>query len=363
MLIIDCRKALDSGIGTYIRELVPRVCRILAGREICLLLSDPSITWGKEVAASLGQSVSIKFIDQHPFTITEQIELRRILRKDDVFWATSISHPLFYNGNLVVTVHDVAQLALPICTYGVFTRLGCFTFLKSIKATANSIIFVSKFSRSEFSRLLGEPQQASAVTYLGVSDRWRDKNEQKTAIHKAPYLLCISSNRPHKNLQTLTKAYLKLMDKIPYDLILIGPDTDKLAYPSDNSLLLGALDNRIHLMGQVDEKILMNYVVNAEALVFPSLYEGFGLPILESMAVGTPVICSDIASLPEVCGDCALYFDPHNDDSLVSSIQKYSEMDHFQRESMRRRGFDRARSFNWDITANQTVDILLKTLS
>ncbi len=363
MLIIDCRKALDSGIGTYIRELVPRVCRILAGREICLLLSDPSITWGKEVAASLGEGVSIKFFDQQPFTIAEQIELRRILKKDDVFWATSLSHPLFYKGKLVVTVHDVAQLALPICTYGIFTRLGCLTFLKSIKATANFIIFVSNFSRSEFSRLLGEPQQASAVTYLGVSDSWRDNNEQRTAIHKAPYLLCISSNRPHKNLNGLLRAYLKLMDKIPYDLIFIGPDTNKLDYPSVNRLLIGALDTRIHLMGQVDEKILMKYVFNAEALVFPSLYEGFGLPILESMAVGTPVICSDVASLPEVCGDCALYFDPLDEDSLVSSIQKYSDMDHFDRESMRRRGADRAHLFNWDVTANQTADILLKSLS
>jgi glycosyltransferase involved in cell wall biosynthesis len=121
-------------------------------------------------------------------------------------------------------------------------------------------------------------------------------------------------------------------------------------------------DARIQLLGKISKELLQRYVAHAEALVFPSLYEGFGLPPLEAMASGCPVVVSRAASIPEVCGDAAVYVDPSDVTSIIQGIERILN-DSALREALRCRGIERARHFTWENTVTSTLTVLDRVLS
>jgi alpha-1,3-rhamnosyl/mannosyltransferase len=167
------------------------------------------------------------------------------------------------------------------------------------------------------------------------------------------YLLYVGSNKPHKNLPALVDAYARLGDTPP--LLLAGTQDPRYPQVGRRVEQLG-LENRVRILGAIPEEDLPALYGNALALVFPSLYEGFGLPPLEAMACGAPVACSDIPSLREAAGQAALWFDPSSPDSIASALEKILD-DQELRAALRASGLRRAAELTWDLAAQKTLDV------
>jgi len=363
MLFIDARKAYDAGIGTYIRELIPRVLLRMYDQPCTILLSESSLSWFAELQSQVPQKLKSQIISAPPFSISEQFILRSYLNCKDLFWATSLSHPLHHDCPLVVTVHDVAQLALPSKFFrDRLTKVAIQLFFKSINRSAQELLFVSHFTQSEYNRLVASPTQTSTVTPLGVNANWFNSSNHGPSPNNKPYFISVSSIRPHKNFEFLLKAFEAVVDKIPHQLVIVGDDQGLKRVDVGLTSLIKRLGNRVRFLGRIPDAALKTWVANAEAMVFPSLYEGFGLPPIEAMAAGCPVLSSSAGALKEVCGNAAQYFDPYNSESLQRCLLDHSNIDSVEKKLQIELGVRRAQDYTWDKTADLTVLVLLRVL-
>src|SRR5262249_25179314 len=157
-----------------------------------------------------------------------------------------------------------------------------------------------------------------------------------------------------KNLTRLLQAFRSITDRIPHHLVIAGQSEGFLTGDEKIAAEAASLKNRVHLTGALDQARLEQYMIHAEALVFPSLYEGFGLPPLEAMACGCPVLTSQAAALPEVCGDAALYADPYHVEDLAEKMVRIT-LDKAMRGELREKGLRRAHYFSWEKSAEATL--------
>jgi glycosyltransferase involved in cell wall biosynthesis len=361
MLVIDARKANDAGIGTYIRQLIPRVLQRLPGTNCTVWLAPTSEDWFADVQEKTGGRVSGEVLIARPFSMREQPVLRRTLRSDHLLWATSLSHPLFWRGPLVATVHDVAQLALPAdLAGGKSAQLGAWVHLQSLRLCARELIFVSEFSRREFEHHVGATSQTTTVTPLGVDAVWTEQIGERPQA--TPYFVSVGSVRPHKNFGFLVRAFAAVADQLPHELVIIGDLRGGRTVDGSIAQQIAQLGTRVRLLGRVPDEELQRWVAHADAMVFPSLYEGFGLPPLEALAAGCPVLCSTAGALQEVCGDAAVYFDPRKPASLQERLLQQAACSPALRAECVARGRMRAREFDWERTADLTAIVLERAL-
>ncbi len=358
VVMVDVRKIADSGIGTYIRNVVPRVIPLMP--EVSFQLLGKTDTAGPFFDGVHGDFKLLES-DAAPLSIEEQLRFPAIISpKIDLYWATHFNVPLTFNGKMLVTVHDIMPTAMRHLSGGfkhdVYVRL----MLAAIRQRAEKVITVSKFTASELERLGRIPRSKMTTIYEGVDASW-SKIERRASPRPKPYLLYVGLVKPHKNLLGLMKAFEKLTENLPHDLVVVG-DRDKIVTRDEESVRFSAkLGDRVVFTGRVSDDALEQYMANAAALVFPSFYEGFGLPPLEAMACGCPVVSSNAASMPEVCGDAALYFDPGNVDDMAAQIQR-CVADESLRTQMILKGKLRAASFSWDSCAGQTADLISECL-
>lgn len=170
-----------------------------------------------------------------------------------------------------------------------------------------------------------------------------------------PYVLAVGNLEPRKNLPGLLRAFARLAPEVPHDLVLVGAEgwlTGEIHATLDELRLGG----RVRMTGFVEDADLPAWYGAADLFVYPSLYEGFGLPVLEAMACGAPVVTSNVSSLPEVAGDAALLVDPSDVDSIAEEMRR-GLTDAALALDLRRRGQLRAADFTWDRTAEQTVAV------
>jgi len=232
-------------------------------------------------------------------------------------------------------------------------------FLKRRLGYAAHVITISDFIRSEICEYLHlPPEKVTAIPMAPdpfFSPRGRRKSQGVVEALGLPrdYLLFVGTLEPRKNLSLLMRAAAACRSHIP--IVLTGWEGwghDALPKATRDQGLRG----RVFTTGYVDEESLACLYSNARALVFPSLYEGFGLPVLEAMACGCPVICSNTASLPEVAGDAALLVDPHDVEELADAIDRVMD-DSALRSDLIRKGFRRAAHFSWEKTARETLAV------
>lgn len=354
-LLVDCRKAWDAGIGTYIRHVVPRVLRRLPLTSVRVLVAP-----GTAKQHDYLDCPQVEFIEDagSPLGLREQWGLRRRLQVDEVFWATSLAHPLFWRGPLMATVHDVAQLALDSRSAGGrLVQCAARLYLESLRRRAAQLLFISEFSAREFKHHVGQPRGLTKVTPLGVDAGWFDVREPVSPGGR-PYFICVGSIRPHKNLQTLLAAFRQVLDKLPHDLVIVGKHDGFRTRESGFQELLAPLRERVRFLGGVDDAILRRQVAGATALVFPSRYEGFGLPPLEAMAAGCPVIASRAGAVVEVCGDAVRYFETRSADSLAAALMAQAGISPGDRLAQVHRGREWVRQYSWERTADLTAQAL-----
>lgn len=354
-VLVDCRKAWDAGIGTYIRNVVPRVLRRLPPMSVRVLIAP-----GTRTTHDYLDSDRLEFVEDAgaSFSLVEQWTLRRIVSSREVFWATSLAHPLLWRGPIAATVHDVAQLALePRLVGGRLVRFAAWLYLGSLRRRAKQLLFISNFTAKEFNQRVGSPYGGTCVTPLGVDPGWF---EIPPPAHPSvrPYFISVGSIRPHKNLATLLTAFRQVMYKLPHDLVIVGRQDGFRTRDSGFNELLAPLGERVRFLGLVEDATLRREVAGAAALVFPSLYEGFGLPPLEAMAAGCPVIASRAGAVMEVCGDAARYFDARDPTSLASALLAQAALTTEETQQQVQRGREWASRYSWERTADLTAQAL-----
>lgn len=246
-----------------------------------------------------------------------------------------------------VVIHDAAALRHPgwySRTYAAWQRL----LLPAIARRAWRVITVSDFARRELAELLGVD---AAVVPGGVDERFRPDADPEPARRALdldrPYVLCVASHTARKNLSALAPAAAALAAE-DIDLVVAGGHRPQFAREHDLEIL--------RPLGHVDDALLPGLYAGATAFALPSLYEGFGLPVLEAMACGTPVVAATTAALPETCGGAALLAEPDGEAFAAALVRLLG--DEAEQERLRSAGLERVRGFSWDATA-RAVDALL----
>jgi glycosyltransferase involved in cell wall biosynthesis len=266
--------------------------------------------------------------------------------------------PLWSRGRRVVTVHDLIYARFPQAHAGIRDR-GMRVLVPAGARRSHRVIVDSQSTRDDVVELLGVPAQRIDVVPLGLGAMRRAAPagealvRERYGLGERPVLLTLSAKRPHKNLAALIAALARIPREERPVLVIPGYPTEHEAALRGRAHALG-LDDDVRFPAWVPEEHLEGLWELAGAFVFPSLYEGFGLPVLEAMERGVPVACSNAASLPEVAGEAALLFDPRDERAIGDALLRLLG-DPELRERLRGAGRERARTFTWERTARLTL--------
>jgi len=271
------------------------------------------------------------------------------------------THGSFLLNNQVITIHDLLSLR-----YNNISRHQRFYFkylLPKLVSRAKLIVTVSETTKKDVIHFLNCPEEKVKVIYNGYDHtRYFFENNNSQAISKeygvSNYLLAVGPTYPHKNFDRLINAYNSLDASLKKDhpLVIAGGKKSYRSYLKELVNKLG-LQANVHFLGYVPVDLMPSLYREATALVFPSLYEGFGIPLLEAMACGCPVIASGTSSIPEVCGDAAMYFDPSSEDQIAVSIQKVLG-DKSLRSLLIANGLQQSSKFSWEKTARELKSLI-----
>lgn len=267
------------------------------------------------------------------------------------------------SGKYVATVHDVIPLILPE-TFTLRHRLVARAALARVRRKADLVIVPSLAVKDDVERRLGLPADRVVVTPEGCEPRFRPAAARTVAEvaarYRLPprYLLAVGVQDPRKNLTALLQAFARLRRHGEVDagvqLVLAGTQ-GRLAAPLARTVRTLGLESAVVLPGFIDDDDLPAVYSGAAVFVFPSLYEGFGLPVLEAMACGAPVVTSNAASMAEVAGGAAMLVDPRDVAGLAAAVAQALH-DERLRERLHDAGLARARRFSWKTAARQTLD-------
>lgn len=259
----------------------------------------------------------------------------------------------------VVTLHDVAPATLLNDKFvGRIDRLQNKLQMKALKKIASKVITVSNFSAGAIRSVVPGIEQKLLVIYNGVSAAFNSSDIPRTALQ--PYLLFVSGFDRRKNLERLLEAYKILLSKgFKEKLVLVGSagQNERLYYNMPKLIAAFELQTFVDIKAGVNDEALARLYRSASALIFPSIIEGFGLPVLEAMACGCPVVSSNAASLPEVGGDAALYFDPYNVAEMADCLERVLDNEAL-RQQMIAKGYEQLKKFNWLMAGKQVYEIL-----
>ena len=268
--------------------------------------------------------------------------------------------PLIVPCASVVTIHDTAFLAAPETMTWARQRYLRTQIARSIRQ-ADQVLTVSRATADDLMRAFDVPADRITVTPLAADARFRpatpnalDHFRRQHDLHR-PYILSVGTREPRKNIARLVRAFARIASTVAHDLVLVGP-AGWLESELDEAIrnLPAPVRARIRLTGFVPDDDLPLWYAAADVFAYPALHEGFGLPVLEAMACGVPVVTSNTSSLPEIAGDAALLVDPLDERALADAIARVIGDDPLA-EDLRRRGRARARHFSWDETARLTV--------
>ena len=263
-------------------------------------------------------------------------------RRPSVFFSPGFNPPAVCRVPLVITIHDLTHIQLPC--FATYSRKLYYEFLvRRASNRAHRVITVSEYSRREILNWTGLPESRVTNVGNGVESMFRPEGPRYEPGF--PYVLYVGNARPHKNLDRLFSAFARIDDP-DLRLVLTTPKTRDLMA----RLFKNGIEQRVHFAASVTDDDLPALYRGALALVFPSLMEGFGLPPLEAMACGTPVVASRSGAIPEVLGNAGLLVDPLDSVDIRQGIERVLE-DSALRYAMRQAGLARARLFNWDTVA------------
>jgi glycosyltransferase involved in cell wall biosynthesis len=369
-IAIDARKWRDYGIGAYVRNLVRQLARL--DREttyvvFCRSADQPTLR-------DLGENF-LPVVDESPgYSLREHWSIPRQLRRlgVDLYHSPHYVLPWLWDGPSAVTVHDCIHLLFPEYLP---PRPFALQYARAMMGRAverSACVFTdSEASRADILRLFpdADPERLSVVTGAidpalledpGEAERERVRERYQI---QGRYVFYAGNIKPHKNLERLIGAFGLLRERSGLEdvkLIIVGDEIHKHGALRRRVDAAG-VRNDVRFFGFVPERTLVSLYRMASVFAFPSLYEGFGLPPLEAMALGVPVVTSQISSLPEVVGDAALLVDPYSEEAIADAIGRVLE-DGALRADLVERGRARARLFSWERSAARVHDRYMRIL-
>jgi glycosyltransferase involved in cell wall biosynthesis len=343
----------QTGVQRYSLELLNSLDRLLETGEIdsgdhqveCLL--PPS---GGQIPA--WKKIKVRRVGTLTGNLWEQVDLPRYAQYSLLFAPANIGPYLFRNQ--IAIIHDASVFAYPEA-FSLPFRLKYRIIFRRLCRVAKHIITVSEFSKKEICEYCHIQPSRISVVPPGhehfLLTRPDSSILDRLSIKNKPYILTVASNSPHKN-QKILQTISATIDQLGLELVIVG-GTFHGIFRSQNC----NWPTNVHQAGYVNDGELRVLYEGAEALVFPSLYEGFGLPVLEAMSLSCPVICSRNASMPEVGGDAVLYFDPENPSELCSQLENLMNNQLLQSE-LKAKGITQSGKFTWCETARRVWKII-----
>ncbi len=350
---IDARKLHDFGIGTYIRNLLRQLARIDRETEFVVLCRPED----REPLVLLGENFRTVAETAGNYSIVEQIKIPLALKREKVtlFHAPHYVLPPLVRCRSVVTIHDCIHLMFPQYLPNRFALAYARTSIALAARQANRVLTVSESSKRDILRFVDTQPAKIDVIYNAYDERFAIEPEEEDMarvreryqLHDE-FVLYAGNVKPHKNLERLIQAF-DLVRKQGLDhlkLVLIGDDISKYS-ALRRAVHQYNLHKYVRFLGYMPEETLAVMYRLAGVFVFPSLYEGFGLPPLEAMASGTPVVTSNVSSLPEVAADAAVLVDPYDPQAIADGIYRVLT-DERLRHDLVRKGIARAGMFSWE---------------
>jgi glycosyltransferase involved in cell wall biosynthesis len=367
---IDARKLADFGIGSYIRNLIEAIARRPESQRYRFRVYAPEA----ESAAlpPLPEHFEVVAEESPGYSIAELTGFAWRLWRDrlDLFHATHYVIPPLARARAVVTIHDIIHVLYPQFLPNRGALLYARVMIRRALRRADRIITVSYNSKRDLVDYFGIPPSRVEVIYNGVAGRFRpdvppaerDRVAERYALPR-PYLLFLGGEKPHKNVRNVLRAFAEARREraLPHSLVLAGP------MPKNRSrveALIAALDlgDRVVRTGVVPEEDLPGLFAGADAFLYPTLYEGFGLPVAEAMACGIPVLTSSTSALQEIAGGYAYLVDPMDVDAIARGIGDLAT-DAARRAEFGDLGRRRAADFSWDRAAEATLRVYAEALA
>jgi glycosyltransferase involved in cell wall biosynthesis len=352
-IAIDARKLRDFGIGTYIRNILMELSRLDRTTEYVVLCRPDDCDTGDV----LGTNFRMVAETAPAYSVSEQFRIPLALERERVQLLHEPHYvlPPLVRCRSVVTIHDCIHLMFPQYLPGKLAYVYAKGSMWSAARKANRILTVSEASKRDILHFFDVRPEKVSVIYNAIDERFltppntahMDLVRQRYQLDR-PFVLYVGNIKPHKNIQRLIDAFGRVRARGYQDdlkLVIIGDEISK--YPAlRQSVHKHKLDKHVRFLGFQPMETLAAFYRLARVFVFPSLYEGFGLPPLEAMACGTPVVTSNVSSLPEVAGGAAKLVDPYEPESIASGIGQ-ALTDEPLRADLIARGLERARSFSW----------------
>ena len=355
----DARKYNDFGIGTYIRSLITEYAAMKVSRPFLIYFSPED---SRTVTLPAGWESAVapygKYSIGEVFQFGRQINKRNV----SVFHSPHYTLPIGLKGRSVVTIHDLIHLKFPQI-FSILQRSYSFGMIWHAIHDSRFVITDSEFTKRDILQSFRVPEEKIIPIHLGVSEEFhREISHQQVGDFRAkyhlerPYILFVGNTKPHKGLSVLLQSFNETRSLFPdIELVIVGGTLDGDA-GVQKLIQSASLSERVRILGRLSHEELILAYKGAEMFVLPSLYEGFGLPALEAMACGVPVIVSDAGSLPEVVGNAAIIC-KSGDHGMFGEAMIYLLRDPALRTSMVERGKSRSKLFSWRETARKTLKV------
>jgi len=373
-IAIDARVILSrlTGIGRYTFNLIKYLIKIDMVNNYLILVNDT-----ENVPDILGKNIrfQVKRVKTKPLSLFEHIEIPLILKKEnvDIYYCPSYMTPIWVPCKFVYSLLDLTHLRYPEY-FSPFASIYFRTVVRIALRNASKVITISENTKKDITFFFGIPEEKIFVTYLAPLDNFEfsitnttNTSEilKKFGITKK-FILYNGNKKPHKNIIRLIEAFNKF-HKLNKNYILVITGQEKKGSRETDFCEIKKKVNNLGLNDYVlytgyvsDEELFLLYRT-ASVFVFPSLYEGFGLPPLEAMACGCPVVVSNVASLPEVCGDAAYYVNPYDINDIARGIQTVVNDEKLQKELIEK-GLNRVKLFSWEKSARKILKIFEEVL-
>ncbi len=366
---IDCRMYSShfTGIGRYVFELVENLQKIDRHNQYILFFNQPEFSNFQPSS----QNFSKVLVDARHYSLAEQTHFLSVLNRQklDLMHFTHFNRPILYNRPSVVTIHDLTLHFYPGKKMASsIHRLAYNLTIRTAVGKARRIIAVSRATAKDLQTILRVPLKKIQVIYEGVNPAFKQIHNAsrlnhtlgKYRIHK-PFLLYSGVWRDHKNLQGLIRAFKLLSEHHQIQLVITGKKDN--IYASEVFALVDELQlsEQIIFPGLVSEDELIDLINSAHIYVFPSFYEGFGLPPLEAMQCATPVAASETSCIPEICGKNAIYFDPHDPADMAAKIEKLLTDERLYQQ-LEQSGLAHVTKFSWCKMSKETHQLYLDAI-
>jgi len=337
-----------SGIGRYALSLISAMRQF----GIVELFSDRPWSVPPELS-----DLRLNVLPPTPSWQQSRLPFALRTRHIDVFHGLSFTIPIWAPCKTVVTIHDLGYVRAT-STVAPDVRRYLSHLAPQAIAKSSAIIVPSEAVREDLSRAYPRHARKARVVPHGVDNMFlqHDHTESQEEIRQTlgedrPYILAVGTHEPRKNLARLVEAFRELADVLPHRLIVVGAANNETHIIRDK--VEPDLGSRVRLLGYLPNHELVRYYKGADAFVYPSLFEGFGLPLLEAMASGCPIATSERPCMPEVAGEAAVYFNPLNRSDMRDQIHRLLTHPEL-REDLRQKGFLRVQGYTWEATASRT---------